>query len=109
MNRAMQVSKIVISAMLLTATGSMLGTASAYTVNITAGARVVYLVVGNGSFTGTLQGGGTPANNATINTVSVTVPANVIGTGAAQPMNSNSTVVASGTYAGTVTYTASMP
>lgn len=65
--------------------------ASAFTVNITAGPRVVFLAVGNGSFTGTLQGGGSPATNATINTVSVTVPANVIGTGAAQPMNTNST------------------
>ena len=64
---------------------------SAFTVNIAPGARVVFLAVGNGSFTGTLQGGGTPLNNATINTVSVTVPANAIGTGAAQPMNTNST------------------
>jgi hypothetical protein len=65
--------------------------ASAFTVNITPGTRVVYLVVGNGSFTGTLQGGGTPGTNATINTVSVTVPANVIGTGVAQAMQTNST------------------
>ena len=65
--------------------------ASAFTVNITPGARVVYLAVGNGSFTGTLQAGGTPANNATVNTVSVTVPANVVGSGAAQPMTTNST------------------
>ena len=64
--------------------------ASAFTVNITPGARVVYLAVGNGSFTGTLQAGGTPANNATVNTVSVTVPANVVGSGAAQPMTTNS-------------------
>ena len=65
--------------------------ASAFTVNITPGARVVYLAVGNGSFTGTLRAGGTPANNATVNTVSVTVPANVVGSGAAQPMTTNST------------------
>ena len=64
---------------------------SAFSVNINPGTRVVYLAVGNGSFTGTLQGGGTPLNNATVNTVSVTVPANVVGTGAAQPMNTNST------------------
>ena len=69
--------------------------ASAFTVNITPGARVVYLAVGNGSFTGTLQAGGTPANNATVNTVSVTVPANVVGSGAAQPMTTNSTQAAS--------------
>lgn len=65
--------------------------ASAFTVTINPGSRVVYLAVGNGSFTGTLQGGGTPANNATVNTVSVAVPANVVGTAAAQPMTTNST------------------
>ncbi len=69
--------------------------ASGFTVNINPGSRVVYLVVGNGSFTGTLQGGGTPATNATVNTVSVTVPANVIGSGAAQAMQTNSTQAAS--------------
>ena len=67
------------------------GSASGFTVNINPGSRVVYLVVGNGSFTGTLQGGGTPATNATVNTVSVTVPANVIGSGAVQAMQTNST------------------
>ena len=65
--------------------------ASAFTVNITPGTRVVFLAVGNGSFTGTLQGGGTPGANATVNTVSVTVPAAAVGSGAAQLMNTNST------------------
>lgn len=65
--------------------------ASAFTVSINPGTRVVYLVVGNGSFSGTLQGGGTPQANATVNTVSVTVPANAIGNAAAQPMTTNST------------------
>ena len=69
--------------------------ADAYTVNITAGTRVVYLAVGNGSFTGTLSAGGTPANNATINTVSVTVAANVVGNATGQAMNTNSTQSAS--------------
>jgi hypothetical protein len=77
---------VVVAAMVLTHQS-----ASGFTVNITPGTRVVYLVVGNGSFTGTLQGGGTPATNATVNTVSVTVPAAVIGTGTAQAMQTNST------------------
>jgi len=83
------------SAMLFTLTLLASANASAYTVNITAGTRVVYLAVGNGSFTGTLQAGGTPGNNATVNTVSVTVPANVVGNAASQLMNTNSTQAAS--------------
>ena len=66
-------------------------TAAAYTVNINPGTRGIYLQVGNGSFTGTYSGGGTPGNNATINKVSVTVPAAALGTGAAQQMSSDST------------------
>jgi len=69
--------------------------APAYTVNINPGARVVYLAVGNGSFTGTLSAGGTPANNATLNTVSATVPAIAIGDATAQTMQTNSTQAAS--------------
>ncbi len=65
--------------------------AEAYAVNITAGTRAIYLQVGNGTFTGTYSGGGTPGNNATINRVSVTVAANAVGNGAAQQMTSNST------------------
>ncbi|MGZ5042249.1 MAG: hypothetical protein ACXWBQ_16015, partial [Usitatibacter sp.] len=58
--------------------------ARAFSVNITAGTRAIYLQVGNGSFTGTYSGGGTPGNNATVNVVSVTVPAAAIGSGVAQ-------------------------
>ena len=65
--------------------------AEAYTVNITAGSRTLYLQVGVGTFTGTLQGGGSPGVNATINVVSVTVPAAQVGTGTAQAMTTNST------------------
>jgi hypothetical protein len=64
--------------------------ASAYTVAIGPGARAIYLQVGNGSFTGTYSGGGTPGNNATINQVTVTVPAAQVGSGTAQQMTSNS-------------------
>lgn len=67
-----------------------------YTVNIAAGnPRAIYLQVGVGGFTGTYNGGGTPGNNATVNLVSVTVPASAVGTGVAQAMTTNSTVGAS--------------
>ncbi|HSS26679.1 MAG TPA: hypothetical protein VLL50_01890 [Usitatibacter sp.] len=46
----------------------------AFTANIGTGTRAIFLQVGNGSFTGTYSGGGTPKNNATINVVSVCVP-----------------------------------
>lgn len=67
------------------------GDAGAYTVNIATGTRAIYLQVGNGSFTGTYNGGGTPGVNATINKVSVTVPAAQVGNGTAQQMTSDST------------------
>lgn len=65
--------------------------ARAWVLSITAGPKALFLQVGNGSYSGTYQSGGTPLNNATVNTVSVTVPANVVGKGTAQPMTSNST------------------
>ena len=64
----------------------------AYTITITSGTRAIYLQVGAGGYVGTYNAGGTPGNNATINVVSVTVPAASVGTGAAQAMTSNSTV-----------------
>ncbi|HTS85979.1 MAG TPA: hypothetical protein VMG61_12800 [Usitatibacter sp.] len=65
--------------------------AAGYTVNINSGTRAIYLQVGNGSFTGTYSGGGTPGVNATINKVSVSVPAAQVGNGTAQQMTSDST------------------
>lgn len=67
-------------------------TAWAFTVNITAAnPRVLYLQVGVGSFTGgNYNAGGAPANNATVNTVSVAVPAAQVGNGIAQAMTTNS-------------------
>ena len=56
--------------------------AQAWVLTVTPGPRAVYLAVGNATQN---------ANNATVNLVSVTVPANAVGTGAAQPMQSNST------------------
>ncbi len=63
----------------------------AYVVNIGTGTRAIYLQVGNGTFTGTYTGGGTPGNNATINKVTVSVPAAAVGSGTAQAMTSDST------------------
>lgn len=54
----------------------------AYLVAITSGTKSIFLQVGTGTMTGgTFQSGGTPGNNATVNTVSVTVPAASVGTG----------------------------
>ena len=55
--------------------------AHGFTVNVPTGTRTIYLQVGVGTFTGTLQGGGSPGVNATVNTVSVTVPAAQVGSG----------------------------
>jgi hypothetical protein len=71
-------SQTVLSAALLTAGVS----AQAWVLTIAAGSRVVYLAVGNAS---------TNANNATVNLVSVSVPAAAVGNSTPQPMTSNST------------------
>ena len=70
-------------------------TAHAWVLTIAAGPKTAFLQVGNGSYSGTYQSGGTPLNNAQINLVSVTVPASAVGTGTAQPMSSDSTQSAS--------------
>jgi len=72
--------------------GAVSDAASAYTVTLTAAApKAVYLQVGVGSFTNTYLNGGQPGNNTTVNSVSVTVPAAVVGNGTAQAMTSDST------------------
>ena len=79
-------------AVLLVAIGVYTSPAGAFTVNITAAnPRVIYLQVGVGSFNGIYNSGGTPANNPTVNVVSVTVPAAQVGSGTAQTMTTNST------------------
>jgi hypothetical protein len=66
--------------------------APAFTVAINAGSpKTVYLQVGVGTFTGLYNSGGTPGNNTTVNKVSVTVGANVLGNGTAQAMTTDST------------------
>lgn len=58
------------------------GSAWAWNLAITPGARTIYLQVGNGSAN---------ANNSTINVVSVAVPAAQVGSGTPQVMTTNST------------------
>ena len=79
------------TAVLALAVTGMSSSALAYTITIESGTRAIYLQVGNGGYTGTYISGGTPGNNATINVVSVAVPAASVGSGAAQTMTSNST------------------
>ncbi len=66
---------------LLAAAMAVLATPSAFAwvLNVTPGARTVYLAVGNLSAN---------ANNATVNQVSLDLPASQVGTGVAQVMNS---------------------
>ncbi len=72
--------------------GAVSDAASAYTVSLTAATpKAVYLQVGVGSFTNTYLNGGQPGNNTTVNSVSVTVPAAVVGNGTAQNMTTDST------------------
>jgi len=65
--------------------------ADAFIVDISPGPTAVYLQVGNGSFSGFYGSGGTPLENGTVNRVSLTVPAAVLGNGTDQSMTSNST------------------
>jgi hypothetical protein len=67
----------------------------AFSVNITPATRSLFLQVGSGAMTGgNFNSGGIPGNNATINRVSVTVPAASLGAGALA-MTTDSTVTAS--------------
>jgi hypothetical protein len=91
MNRSLPVFR----AFAALAAASAVAGALAFSVNIGTGTRAIYLQVGNGSFTGTYAGGGTPGKNATVNKVTVAVPANVMGSGAAQQMTSDSTAAVS--------------
>lgn len=82
-----------LSAILLAAAWN---TGSGFTVPISSGSpKAIYLQVGVGSFNGLLDSGGTPANNTTVNTASVSVPAASVGNSVAQTLATNSTVGAS--------------
>jgi hypothetical protein len=71
------------------------GPAHAWILTVSPGPKTVYLQVGTGSYSGLYNSGGTPLNNATVNVVSVTVPATAVGRGTAQPMTSNSATASS--------------
>jgi hypothetical protein len=85
--------RILGAALLGTASGSVF----AYTATLNAASpATVYLQVGVGSFTNPPYiNGGQPANNTTVNTVSLSVPASVVGNGTAQTMTTNSTAAQS--------------
>jgi hypothetical protein len=66
--------------------------AAAYTATLNpASPTTIYLQVGVGGFTGDYINGGSPENNATVNTVSVTLASTAVGNGTAQAMTTNST------------------
>ena len=70
------------SAMMLTWLASVSWPVNAWVVIVAPASRAIYLQVGVGTAN---------ANNATVNTVSLVVPAAVVGTGVAQAMTSDST------------------
>ena len=66
--------------------------AASYTITINPGPRGIYLQIGNGTYIGgNYNAGGQPGNNATINTVSLTLTAASVGNGTVQQMTTNST------------------
>jgi hypothetical protein len=65
--------------------------ASAFVVTIDKAPAALYLQVGNGSFSGFYNAGGTPGTSPAVNLVSVTVPSAALLTGGDQQMTSNST------------------
>ena len=76
--------------------GACLPKAHGFTVGISPGQRALYLQVGVGSMSGgNFSNGGTPGDNPTVNSASVTVPVAQLGTGTPQPMTTDSPVTAS--------------
>jgi hypothetical protein len=93
LHNAGRLARLVLCVALL---ASVSDTVYAFTVAIAPAApKTVYLQVGVGGFTGIYISGGTPGNDATVNTESVTVAAAAVGNGTAQAMTTNSTVGAS--------------
>ena len=80
-----RVFRIALLSLLLALCG--IGEAMAYTVTIGTGTKAAYLRVGDGSIIGgNYSSGGIPADNTTVNLVSVTVPAAAVGNATPQPM-----------------------
>lgn len=70
--------------------------AHAFTVSINQASRMLYLRVGDGAFSGaSYNNGGTPADSATVNLVSVTVAPNVLGNGTDLAMAGNASQLTS--------------
>ena len=85
----MLLSRMLLSRMLLLPVLAIagIGHACAYTIAIGTGTKAAYLRVGDGSISGgNYNAGGTPTANTTVNLVSVTVPANVVGNTVDQTM-----------------------
>ncbi len=71
---------------------TLVSSANAWILNISPGAKQIYIQVGNGTYNGgNHNSGGTPAVNTTIITVSLNLNAATLGNGTAQAMSSNST------------------
>lgn len=78
------------TALIVVALAGTAPSAHAFIVNISPGLTPsVYLRVGDGVYSGTFQGGGTPGSGGPINVVSVTVPAASLGNGTSLAMTSN--------------------
>ena len=76
--------------------GAWLPTAHSFTVGISPGQRALFLQVGAGTMSGGFfNNGGTPGDNSTVNTASVTVPVAQLGSGAPQLMTTDSAVTVS--------------
>jgi hypothetical protein len=84
-------SSLALAALALLAAALLPHAASAFTVTINPGAQEIYLQVGNGTFTGFFDAGGTPGNNTTVNNETVTLTSAELGNGTAQAMTTNST------------------
>ena len=82
--------------MLGAACAAVCGSAWGFTATLSpASPQTIYLQVGVGSATGDYINGGQMERNSMVNSVSVTVPASALGTGAAQAMTTNSTATVS--------------
>lgn len=77
-----------LSAAAIAASAAFAPAAGAFTATLNPGTRAIYLRVGDGVYTGTYTGNGTPGTGGGVDVVSVTVPAAAVGNGADQVMTS---------------------
>lgn len=68
-----------------------INSAQAFTANMNAGTRSVYLRVGDGAYSGLGNANGTPQNYSLVNLVSVSVPGAQVGNNVDQVMTTNAT------------------